>query len=352
VFSSERLDEVGTASAGYHRPSRVRLRRPLGLLDLRTTLADQLRRSRAVDAPASNVVIQSGIAGALRLIAQSLRQLGVETVAFEDPCLPFLPSILRRAGLATEPVPVDGSGLRVDLLEATEATAVLVTPAHQYPTGVPLAPDRRLQLIGWATRRHGWIIEDDYDGEFRYDRRSIGSLQALAPDRVIYLGTASKSVAAGMRTAWAVLPDAVLATIAPAVAGDVSGLEQATFADFVATCAFDRHLRAMRKLYTARRRVLVNALADAPFDLTVLGIPAGLHVPVAWDRDGPDEASLVAAGEEVGMGLIGFGAHFANQTSRAAACPGMVLGFSRQPETGYSNSVERLMELLARFGSA
>ena len=172
--------------------------------------ASYLGRARAVAADPARIVIFGGFANALTVLADTFRHLGIVDVAVEDPALPFHPRFLRRAGLSTRAVPVDDLGVRVDVLAGTSARAVLTTPAHQYPLGVALAPARRTALVEWARRSDAWIIEDDYDGEFRYDRQPVGAVQSLDPERVIYGGTASKSLGAGLHIAWLVVPDVLL----------------------------------------------------------------------------------------------------------------------------------------------
>ncbi|WP_107451786.1 aminotransferase-like domain-containing protein, partial [Actinacidiphila rubida] len=187
---------------------------PQGAEELRDVLAGYQRRVRAAAAAPERTVVCSGYAQGLALALDALAARGVRALAFEDPGAPATASAAAaRAGMTAVPVPVDDGGIDVRALEATEARAVLVTPAHQWPTGVVMAADRRRALIGWAQRRDGYVVEDDYDAEFRYDREPVGALQGLAPDRVIAVGTVSKSLAPALRLGWLLCPPALLAPV-------------------------------------------------------------------------------------------------------------------------------------------
>ena len=182
----------------------------------------------------------------------------------EDPSLEESRAIARAAGLEVIGIPVDEVGIRVDELERSTADAVLVTPAHQMPTGAVLPPERRAALVAWAKARNGLIIEDDYDAEYRYDRTPIGAIQGLAPDRVIYAGSSSKTLAPGLRLGWLLAPHALIPALADAKEAADRGspiLEQLAFADFLDRGEFDRHLRRMRPIYRRRRDALLSALS-------------------------------------------------------------------------------------------
>ena len=185
-------------------------------------------------------------------------------VAIEDPGDLSNSAVSRRSGLEVVPVPVDANGLDVEALAATGARAVVLTPAHQAPTGVVLSPERRQALIAWALQRQATIVEDDYDAEFRYDRDPVGSLQGLAPDRVVLVGTASKTLAPTLRLGWLISPPRLVNAIAEekqlADRGS-PGLEQLTLATLIESGRYDRHLRRMRTVYGSRRDALVRALA-------------------------------------------------------------------------------------------
>ena len=209
--------------------------------------------------------------------------MGARRIAVEDPCHDEVRISGASAGLELVPVPVDGEGIRVDALERAAVDAVFVTPAHQYPTGAVLSGARRGALLDWLRRREAFAIEDDYDAEYRYDRAPVGALQAMDPERIVYAGTASKTLAPAMRLGWLVVPARLLEAVQrqqrQADFG-VSRIEQHAFADFLSRGELDRHLRRMRVRYRARRDALVEALIEALPEVRVHGIRAGLHVTV------------------------------------------------------------------------
>jgi GntR family transcriptional regulator/MocR family aminotransferase len=217
-----------------------------GRMELRTALADYLARARGVYAEPDRIVICSGFHHGLALMAQALRVRRVRGVAVEAYGLDLFRDLLANAGLHAPPLYVDDHGARIDdLARLREVGAVLMTPAHQYPTGVALRPDRRTAAVEWARATGGLILEDDYDGEFRYDRQPVGALQGLDPERVVYFGSVSKSLAPGVRLGWMVLPEELIPEIVAAKGhGDymTSALEQLTLAEFIASGAYDRHV--------------------------------------------------------------------------------------------------------------
>ena len=317
-----------------------------GLDDLRDALVGYLARTRRVDTEASNVSIVGGVASGLGHLARMFVGFGLTSIAVEDPGFPFHRDVLRRVGLDLVPIPVDDEGIVVDALDRSAARAVLVTPAHQYPLGMVLSAARRAELIGWARTRDAWIVEDDYDGEFRYDRPPIGSLQGLDPSRVVYAGTASKMLAAALRIGWMALPGALVKPFARVRGRDpeVSRLEQATFAVMIANGALDRHVRAMRTVYRRRRDALVasvGALPGGPLEL--MGIAAGLHL-TALLPEGRDEVALVARAAQESMALWGLAQHWAEPRDDRRG--GLVLGFSRATSPQFARSVEHLCRLL------
>ncbi|MFJ5274827.1 PLP-dependent aminotransferase family protein [Streptomyces sp. NPDC088358] len=257
---------------------------PLGQISLRTALADYLARARGVYAEPERIVVCSGFHHGLALMARALRARQVRAVAVESYGLDLYRDLLTDAGLRTPSVHVDEHGARTDDLERfKDIGAVLMTPAHQYPTGVALRPDRRTGAVEWARRTGGLILEDDYDGEFRYDRQPVGALQGLGPDRVVYFGSVSKSLAPGVRLGWMVLPQELVPEIVAAKGyGDYmsSALEQLTLAEFLTSGAYDRHVRSMRLHYRRRREQLVTALAHRAPHVHVRGMAAGLQAVV------------------------------------------------------------------------
>jgi GntR family transcriptional regulator/MocR family aminotransferase len=252
---------------------------PRGRIELRTALADYLSRVRGVRADPERIVICAGFHHGLAVIAQALKARGAGAVAVEEYGLGLYWDLLGEAGLGIPPLRVDEQGARTDDLERLDVDAVLLTPAHQFPTGFALSPERRAATRDWARVTGGLILEDDYDGEFRYDRRPVGALQGLDPEHVVYFGTASKSLAPALRVGWMVVPERILADVltAKGTVEVVSVLEQLTLAEFIASGAFDRHVRSRRQSYRRRRDQLVAALAQSSPDIRVTGMAAGLQ---------------------------------------------------------------------------
>jgi GntR family transcriptional regulator / MocR family aminotransferase len=268
---------------------------PAGVDALRSALADYLGRVRGVVAEPARVVVTTGYTQSLALACHALAAAGAQRIALEDPTNPEQHQIARRAGLEPVPIPVDADGLRIDALERARPDAVVVTPAHQHPTGAVLSGERRTALLGWLRERDAVAIEDDYDAEYRYDRAAVGALQGLEPDRVAYAGSASKTLAPALRLGWLVIPPRLLARIREEkLAADLgtARIEQHAFARFLARGELDRHLRRMRAHYRGRRDALVDALAEELPEATVRGVAAGLHVTVALP--GGDERAIAA----------------------------------------------------------
>jgi len=263
------------------QPNELSYNEPHGAGPLREELCDYLGRVRRVLSTPSQIVICNGFAQALVLISQALRERGVRRIALEDPCQPDLRRIASDAGLTAVSVPVDDRGIRTDILERMNVQAVLITPAHQFPTGSVLDPERRQQVIEWSIRTSAFVIEDDYDAEYRYDRAAIGALQGLAPERVIYAGSLSKILAPALRIGWIVAPPGICRTIEERKrCADLMSpiLDQLTFAAFLREGELDRHLRRMRNIYRRRRDALIAALADHLPDWRMSGAAAGLHL--------------------------------------------------------------------------
>uniref|UniRef100_UPI0015F0C01C aminotransferase class I/II-fold pyridoxal phosphate-dependent enzyme n=1 Tax=Streptomyces sp. WELS2 TaxID=2749435 RepID=UPI0015F0C01C len=225
------------------------------------------------------------------------------------------------------------------------AAAVLLTPAHQFPTGTPLHPDRRAAVVDWARRTGALVLEDDYDGEFRYDRQPVGALQGLDPDRVVYLGTASKSLAPGLRLGWMVLPPA-LAEEAVAAKGhtDTCGaLDQLTLAEFLTSGAYDRHVRSARLRYRRRRDALAAAVADRAPSVRVTGIAAGLHAVL---RLPPGlEQPVVQAADLQGLALHGL-SYYRHPDAPADPPDALVVGYGTPSDSAWTGALEALCRVL------
>jgi GntR family transcriptional regulator / MocR family aminotransferase len=320
---------------------------PAGNLRLREVLAGYLRRVRAADTTATQVIICSGMYQGLGLVMRALAGQGLTRVGFEDPGSPAsMTATAAWAGVQAVPVPVDDRGVDAAALDATGAGAVVLTPAHQWPTGVVLAPERRLALLDWAARRKAVIIEDDYDAEFRYDRDPVGALQGLAPDLVVSLGTVSKSLAPVLRLGWIASPPRLTETLTRAkqVADRGSpGLDQLALALLIETGRYDRHLRRMRAEYAARRDILVHALTEHAPRMPLTGLAAGFHAVVHLPA-GTGEHDVICAARSRSVGLYGM------STYRADHSPGppqLVLGFGNTSQRAIQTGIAVLGDILS-----
>jgi GntR family transcriptional regulator/MocR family aminotransferase len=275
-------------------------------------LAHYLARVRGVRAAPGNIVICSGFAQAITLLATVLQEQGAGALAIEGYGLREHRKAITAAGLATPVLGIDGSGARVSQLAGTQAGGVLLTPAHQFPLGVPLAAQRRTAVLQWARDHGGLVIEDDYDGEFRYDRRPLGALQGLAPGLVAYAGTASKSLAPALGLAWLAVPPRLTSAVigAKVLADGYTGIfEQLTLAEFIDSGQYDRHIRRSRLRYRRRRDRLTEILAERRPGVRVTGIAAGLHVlaELGCGLREADEAAVVSRAARAGLNLRGLG---------------------------------------------
>jgi GntR family transcriptional regulator/MocR family aminotransferase len=313
-----------------------------GAAALRAGLAAYLGRARGVSANAELTFVCGGFAQAIGLLCAVLRRSGRSTIGVEDPGHAVIREIVARTGLRLTPVPVDEDGIDVEALEAADPDAVLLTPAHQFPTGAVLAPERRVRLLQWAEQRDAIVAEDDYDAEFRYDRAPVGAVQGLAPGRVAYLGSASKTLAPTLRLGWLVAPPSLVWELVEEVLYTVMApprLEQLAFADFLERGELDRHLRRMRLRYRSRRDVLLSALAQRLPQVEVRGIAAGLHV-LAVLPPGTDEARVLEEARARGLGLSGLSEHAIRPRDEAA----LLLGYAVSPEPAIRAAVAKLAE--------
>jgi GntR family transcriptional regulator/MocR family aminotransferase len=319
---------------------------PRGTNAARAALSAYINRSRGTAAHPDRMVICNGFTQGFRLTCTVLRRLGIEAIATEDPSHEEQREAVRDAGLKCITIPVDGQGIIVERLEKTEARAVLVTPAHQYPTGAVLAPQRRAALLDWAVRKQAYIIEDDYDAEFRYDREPIGALHGVAPDRVIYIGSASKTLAPALRLGWLVAPTDLVEAFAATKKRDDLGsasLEQLAFADFIERGELDRHLRRMRRLYRRRRELLLKALRNHMPERRVFGVAAGLHLMLELPADA-DEGDIVTRARQLSVNISGTRTYRA----RAKLPPSLILGYGSLRDSAVAEGVKRLAAVVER----
>ncbi|WP_369183450.1 PLP-dependent aminotransferase family protein [Streptomyces sp. Y1] len=330
---------------------------PLGRIELREALTHYLARVRGVRTDPDHLLICTGVSQGLGLLCAALRERGARGLAVEGYGLPPQHAVARAAGLAIRPLPLDCDGARVDRLDERSG-AVLLTPAHQYPTGAVLSAERRAAAVRWARERDGYVVEDDYDGEFRFDRQPLGAMQALDPERVVYAGTAAKSLAPGLRLAWLALPDDLVEPVARLKrrADTMSPvLDQLTLAELITSGTYDRHVRRCRLHYRRRRDRLVAALAEHAPRVEVTGIAAGLHAVVQLPPGAGSEAELLARAEAAGISLSGLVWHRAEPDEesdaepdgeRAESGPALVIGYATPPEHAFPAALAALCELL------
>ncbi len=312
---------------------------PRGRPELRSALAAYLGRARGVLADPERIVVCAGYAEGLGLMATALRACGTRTIAMEDPCLPEHRDVVSAGRLRVAALAVDAHGALDDV--PSGAGAVVLTPAHQFPLGATLAPERRAALVGWARSREAILIEDDYDGEFRYDRQPVGALQGLDPERIVYAGTASKTLAPGLRLGWLVVPAGLLDEVLAAkqLLGASHTLDQLALADLLRTGAFDRHVRRMRQRYRRRRDLLLGLLAGHSPAFRPRGIAAGLHLLLELGRGAPGERELIARAEQRSLALSGMSRYWHGDHAGPA---GIILGYSAPAQHEFSATLAAL----------
>ncbi len=319
---------------------------PRGTAQLRHVIAAYLRRVRGAAADPERIVICAGFAQGFNLVLRALAQQGVGTIAFEDPGHADDRGTAERWGLNAIPVPVDEHGLDAHALTRSGARGVLLTPAHQSPSGVVLAPWRRQAIAAWADAADATVIEDDYDSEFRYDRDPVGALQGLAPHRVALIGTVSKSLSPALRLGWVLCPPALLQTVVAEKTHDDRGsplLEQLALATLIRSGRFDRHLRRMRGVYAARRRALIDALATHAPSVKLEGLAAGIHA-VARLPAGADEREITAAAADRSIGVYPMSRYRSDHVARP---PKLVIGFGNLTEPTIARGIATIADLLA-----
>jgi GntR family transcriptional regulator / MocR family aminotransferase len=303
---------------------------PTGLLELRQAIADYVSRARGVRAEADQVMVTSGSQGVLDLVSRVLLDPG-DIVALEDPSYLGARRAFAASGARLAGVAVDEHGLDPDRLPPRARLAYL-TPSHQFPTGAVLPVGRRLAVLDWAARVGAWVLEDDYDSEFRYGGRPLAALQGLAPERVIYCGTFSKALYPGFRLGFLVAPRELVATLREVryvIDRQPPSLEQLILTDLLREGHFERHLRRMRLVYAEKRAALLAALRQDLPTWRWRDSGAGLHVYVCLP-EGCVESAVVARAARVGVGLYGASQYYLEPR---CAPPSLVLGYAHL-ETG------------------
>jgi GntR family transcriptional regulator/MocR family aminotransferase len=310
---------------------------------LRDAIAAHLRRSRAVVCDASQVIVVNGSQQALDLLTRVLLERG-DRVAIEDPQYQGGREVFRAAGARMHLVPVDEEGLIPSRLPRS-ARLAFVTPSHQFPTGAVLPLARRLALLAWAKRAGAVIIEDDYDGEFRYEGQAVESLQGLDSEgRVVYIGTFSRTVFPALRIGYMIAPKPLL----PALMGakwladrHTPTLEQETLAEFISSGAYERHLRKARRTNEGRRKALLESIDRYLGDrVRVTGDRAGTHV-VLWPKSQASEGEIVAKAAKHEVTIYGIAPYYFARPQAA----GLMLGYSRMKESEIREGIKRLAEV-------
>lgn len=336
------LREASAPSLGYNDPR--------GRPELREALAEYLGRARGAVADPDAIMVCAGFSHVLALLTRALRREGARSVAMEDPCLGWHRSVARYAGLEVVRCPVDGHGARTDLLDASHAEALLLAPAHQFPLGCILHPERRAAAITWARAADAIVIEDDYDAELRYDRPPVGALQALDPDRVVYAGTASKTLAPGLRLGWMIVPGRLVEPLTKLRWVDdvhVPVTEQIAFTELLRSGAFERHMRRMRARYRVRRDRLLAMLARRAPQVTPAGISAGLRVLLLLPPGSPPAAEIAGSAVSRSIELYPLARCYHDGRVPSGARDGLVLGYAALAEHDFENGLAALGDLLA-----
>jgi GntR family transcriptional regulator/MocR family aminotransferase len=334
---SHAIAEIPDQALGYGDPR--------GPEPVRQVLGDYLARVRGVITDPDSILLTTGLAQALSLTASVLRERGESFTAVEDPGSSGFPTIFRNAGHHLVGIPVDRSGVDVSQLVRSAATSVITTPAHQFPLGVVLSPERRLRLVEWAADG-GLIIEDDYDAEFRYDRRPVGALQSLAPQRVVYTGSVSKTLAPGLRAGWLVAPDHLRDDLIEQKAATDLGsptVGMYALAELIRSGAYDRHLRKLRHHYRKRRDAVVAVFARHPW-ITPSGISAGQHL-VGEMANGTDAGIVVVRTLDRGLGIR----NVSDYSLEHSTINGIVIGYGASTAWEQSQALRTLDSVLAEF---
>jgi GntR family transcriptional regulator / MocR family aminotransferase len=324
--------------------TRLTYAHPRGTPELRRAIAAYLARARAVVAEPDRIVISCGVSHGLLAVLSALRRRGARRVAVEDPAWRWQRLSVERAGLEAVPIPVDDDGMKVAELAAHDLDAVLVTPAHQYPTGAVLSATRRGELAAWAQRRDATILEDDYDAEYRYDHDPMAALQGLAPAHVAFVGTVSKTLAPALRIGWIVVPPQLATEVEMEFrvsAAMPPTLDQVALASMIEEGALDRHLRAMRRRYRIKRELLIETLGRHA-DVRMSGAAAGLHV-AAWLPDGCREREVALRARETGVAVHELHRHCATHFQWP---PALLLGYALPTEQEIATGARLLADAI------
>lgn len=317
---------------------------PRGVPQLRQALAEYLGRARGAVGDPEHMLISTGFMQGFSLLCRWLANNGVQRIAVEEPGWHAHRLIAEQAGLQVAPVAVDEQGLVVAELDDLDADAVVVTPAHQFPTGAILSAERRAALIDWAENADRLIVEDDYDAEYRYDRGAVGALQGLAPERVLHIGSASKRLAPGMRLAWLLTPSWLTWQLTSMKAVEDAGTEvigQLALHNFIARGELDRHIRRMRLRYQSRRETLLASLARSLPQARAVGTAAGLHELIELPED-IQESGLIAAAARHGVGIEGLSMHrFTHEGP-----PGIILGYGNLSEPAIEHGIRLIAKAI------
>ncbi|MGH7155464.1 MAG: PLP-dependent aminotransferase family protein [Acetobacteraceae bacterium] len=316
-----------------------------GAPSARVALAAYLNRSRATVATADRMLLCTGFAQGMRLACEALKARGVRRMAVEDPGHAYESADVRASGLEMVPVPVDDHGFRVERLASLDVGAAYVTPAHQYPTGAVLSAARRVALLAWARKQGAFVLEDDYDGEYRYDREPVGTLQGLDSERVIYIGSASKILAPALRIGWILSPQSLVGHLTQAKLDadrGSPGIDQLALAEFIERGDLDRHLRRTRLIYRRRRAQLANALGIHLPSYPIRGVAAGLHLILELPA-GADETAIVTEALRRGIHVHGLKAY---KSRPKRAQPALLLGYCRLSEADIREGTKALASVI------
>ncbi|TCO47553.1 GntR family transcriptional regulator/MocR family aminotransferase [Kribbella antiqua] len=329
------LNDLESSEFGYGDPA--------GTPRLRRAVATWLARNRGVSAHPDELIIVAGVSQAIGLVAQMLQTHGITEMAIEDPGSLGTRQHLQNWGLSTPPIPVDGSGLRVDVLRSTGARVVMATPAHHFPTGVVLEGERRRELIQWAAEG-GLIVEDDYDAEHRYDRPPVPALRAMLADQVIYSGSVSKLLAPSLRIGWMLPPpqykDELIGMKRLADLGNAA-LPQLTLAQLMESGDLERQLRFLRRRHRVRRDAMVDAIGNYLPTATIHGAAAGLHLTITFADDTVKDAELAAAALQKGVKT-----HPLSWHCQLPHAPGLVLGYAARTPTELTEAIATIAAVM------